>query len=578
MLTEEEKQLMVQAKKNGLTKEQALAQLSQSRGNISTPIEKTPLANKVTEFLGLGGATETFGKVLARQGIGTETPKEVTQEFVEKPTSGQVAGALGQTGSVVGGLAFGTPATLAGKMALGAGLGYAYDVGQDLIEKKGTGEVLTPDMGTVIGAALPVAFKGVEAGIGALKKPVSEGVEAVSQGVGQNIPESTTVQGVKQTATDIAERVPRFVSRVGEAVQEQGLKAERIRVSTPSVAQAIKVDLPESLIQTIPKADPVTKKAFKQVLDIAESPKVTLGQKSNPAIVGGELASKQYDVIEKQRKTIGDAIGEATKQLSKTEKINMQPAYSQLDNILSDQGIRPVYNAKGVELDFSKSNLAPKQRQVVKDLYALATEAGDNLSPYEIHKKDQLFSAIQREARADQVSDVLIDLPDGKKMDLFRAFRDVYSNELDNVSPEIKNLNRKYRNVVTLIDDIENSIFKTPNFNITKSTDQAEFAKVNLRRIFGEAQSSPVYEAIADEMDAISRQLGYADASPKEVAAFAQEIRDLYPETIPKTGFQGGIRGALSDIIGSVTEAGKVDVRDKQKALRALLEETSDAK
>ncbi len=411
-----------------------------------------------------------------------------------------------------------------------------------------------------------------------MKKPVSEGVEAVSQGVGQSVPESTTIQGVKQTATDIAERVPRFVSRVGETVQEQGLKAERIRVSTPSVAQAIKVNLPESLVQTIPKADPVTKKAFKQVLDIAESPKVTLGQKSNPAIVGGELASKQYDVIENQRKTIGSAIGEATKKLSKVGNIDMQPAYSQLDNILSDQGIRTVIDEKGVYLDFSKSNLAPKQRQVVKDLYSLATEAGDNLSPYEIHKKDQLFSAIQREARADQVADILVDLPDGNKMDLFRTFRDVYSSKLDDVSPEIKNLNKKYRNVVTLLDDIENSIFKTPNFNITKSTDQAEFAKVNLRRIFGEAQSSPVYEAIADEMDAISRQLGYADASPKEVAAFAQEIRDLYPETIPKTGFQGGIRGVLSDIIGSVSEAGKVDVRDQQKALRALLEETSDAK
>ena len=154
---------------------------------------------------------------------------------------------------------------------------------------------------------------------------------------------------------------------------------------------------------------------------------------------------------------------------------------------------------------------------------------------------------------------------------MFRAFRDVYSNELDNISPEIKDLNRKYRNVATLIDDIENSIFKTPNFEITKNTDQAEFAKVNLRRIFGESQSSPVYEAIADEMDTIAKQLGYNGASPKEVAAFAQEIRQLYPETIPKTGFQGGIGGVL-DVAAKALGAGKADTRDQQKALRALIE------
>lgn len=572
-LTTQDIELLKQAKAQGKTKEQALAALAVSKQATATDESSgKPLANKVTDFLGLGDATKVFGNVLARQGIGTDTPKEVTQEFIEKPTSGQVVGALAQTAAVAGGLAFGGPATLLGKAALGGGLGYAYDVGQDLVDKKTTKEVLTPGAATLIGAAAPA----VVAGVGALRKPATEAVEAVGESVSKILPESQTVQGTKQIASDLVERVPRFVGRVSEEVQEQAVKSQRIKSATPVVANALKVDLPESLIQAVPKADAPTKAAFKRVIDIAEAPKTKLAQKSNPAIVGGELASKQYDLIEQQRKTIGSAIGEATKKLSKTQPIDMRPAYNQLDNILEDQGVRVVYDTKGVRLDFSKSNLAPKQRTVVQDLYKLATEAGDTLSPYEVHKKDQLFSAIQREARAEQVADVLMELPDGKKIDMFRAFRDVYSGQLDELGPEIKKLNSQYRNVATLIDDIENSIFKTPDFEITKSTDPAEFAKVNLRRIFGEAQASPVYEAIADEMDTISRQLGYADASPKEVAAFAQEIRKLYPEKTPKAGFEGGIGGAI-DAVARVMGAGKVDVRDQQKALRALLEATEEA-
>lgn len=564
-------ELLKRAKAEGKTKEQALAALSQSRQNAAQPQALTkPTSNKITDFLGLGGATQTFGSLLARQGIGTNTPKEVTQEFVEKPTKGQVVGAALQTAAIPAGALITGGGSLAGQALAGAGVGYAYDVGQDLIDKKTATEVVTPGLGTVLGAGAPALVRGAGALIGATKPVANNTIQTASKA----IPESTTIQGAQQTATDIVERVPRFIGRVDKAIQEQAAKGQRIRTSSPEVAQAIKADLPEPLIQAIPNATPEAKAAFKKVLDIAEAPKTKLGQKSNPAIVGGELASKQYDVINKQRQTIGSAIGEATKKLSKDATIDMRPAYSQLDNLLTEQGITPIYGTKGVELDFSKSNLAPKQRQVVKDLYKLATEAGDNLSPYNVYKKDQLFSAIQREARADQVADVLIDLPDGKKTDLFRAFRDVYSNQLDELGPEIKDLNRKYRNIATLQDDIESSIFKTPNFEITKSTDPAEFAKVNLRRIFGEAQSSPVYEAIADEMDAISRQLGYTDASPKEVAAFAQEIRALYPESIPKTGFQGGISGAL-DIASKVLGAGKSDVRDQQKALRALLEATS---
>lgn len=599
MLTEQERKIAEFGKNNGKSRqevEQAILKYrseQETTQSTTTPVttENTaPITNKITNALGLGGATKTFGDVLARAGVGGQnegqrrvseltgmSQEQINKANIEAPTKGQVAGAVLQTAAIPAGFALTGGTSLLGQAATGAGIGYAYDIGQDLINKKSAQEVVTPGMGTLVGAAAPAVIKGASAGVGALKGKATQVASDVGNKVSEALPESSTIQGVKQTVSDVAERVPRFVGKVKDTVQEQAVKAERIRNAPPVVAQALKVDLPEQFIDPVLNADPATKQAFKRVLDVADTPKTTLGQKANPSIVAGDLATKQFDVIENQRKTIGDALNKATAQLSKTEPVQMKQAYNQLDSILSEQGITPVYGTRGVELDFSKSKLAPKQRQVIKDLYKLATEGGDTLTPTEIHRKDQLFSALQREARADQIEDILIDLPDGQKMSMFRAFRDVYANQLDTLSPEIKDLNRKYRNIMTLIEDVENSIFKTPDFNVTKSTDPAEFAKVNLRRIFGEAQSSPVYEAIADEMDAVSRQLGYADASPKEVAAFAQEIRALYPETIPKTGFQGGIRGAFSDIAGRVLEAGKADTTDQRKALRALIETSGQA-
>jgi hypothetical protein len=206
----------------------------------------------------------------------------------------------------------------------------------------------------------------------------------------------------------------------------------------------------------------------------------------------------------------------------------------------------------------------------------MARESGDVLTPTQVRDMDQLFSKLQRETRMEGVGDLRVDV-NGQNMSMFRVFRDIYANQLENLSPELRKLNSQYRNVVTLMDDIEDSIIKTPNFNVTKTTDPAEFAKVNLRRIFGEAQSSPAYEAIADEMDTIARQLGYADAKPKDIAAFAQEIRELYPESVPRTGFSGGIKSGIGELLQSVSQAGKADVIDQRKALMALLEATEEA-
>ena len=575
MFNDKEKEILEYAKTNGVSAfetKQALARYRQEQTNVSEPSQQPKsfmqkaegIGTKVANTLGLGGATKTFGNVIARS-----RATEENKQFIDKPTTGQVIGAGLQTAAIPAGALLTGGASVLGKVAVGAGLGYAYDVGQDLVDKKSAKEVATPGMGTVIGGALPVAFKGASLALGASKPLAQKTAQAISNTASKALPSNATTQGVKQVASDLAERVPRFVSRVQTGIEEASVKSASIKnAPTPQVRQALKVELPEKYINTVTKADDATRKAYKQVLDIAEEQPTSLGSKKNPTIVGGELASKQYDLIDAHKRKIGEGIGEQVKLLTKNKaRVDMRVSFSQIDDVLEQQGI--TIGAKN-KLVFT-GKYTPAERARIQELYTLSREGGSVMSPTKVRDIDQLFSKLQRETRMEGLSDLRVDV-NGESMSMFRIFRDIYGNQLENLSPELKRLNAQYRNISTLTDDIEDSIIKTPNFNITKSTDKAEFAKVNLRRIFGESQSSPVYEAIADEMDVIARKLGYKDATPKEVAAFAQELRELYPDTLPSAGFAGGIRSGVSGLVDTALSVGEANKTDQQKALRALIE------
>ena len=377
--------------------------------------------------------------------------------------------------------------------------------------------------------------------------------------------------GVVQIVSDIADRVPRAASRIKENIATASERSAKIKSSSPAIQSAMKSNLDERIINTIDSADDATRKAYRDVVDIAGEQSTKLGTKTQPTKVGGDLAAEQYSIIDKQKKSVGAKLGEETKKLSQNADIEMGDSYSIIDDTLSSQGIMPHYTKKGVKLDFSGSKYTPAERTKIQELYKLATEGGDKLSAKAIREKDQLFSKLKREANFEGVGNIIIDTQNGQRS-LFDVFRDVYSSKLDTLSPEIKSLNSQYRKLSNLTDDIESSIFKTPNFQVTKTVDPAEFAKVNLRRIFGESQSSPAYEAIADMMDATSRSLGYKGASPKVVSEFAQEMRKLFPDTIPSTGFSGGIKLGAGDIIEKVTSLGASNLTDKQKAIIELLE------
>ena len=425
--------------------------------------------------------------------------------------------------------------------------------------------------------AITVGAKKMEVVINKPFKVAGNRVGAFSKKVFQKTPAIPKIrekaQGIFQTGKEFVERAPRAFSKLKESVVEAGVRAEKIKISTPATQNAIKTNLDERIINTVGQADKATKQAYRDVLSIAEESPKTIGVKKQPTIVGGDLASKQYDFVIKQKKSVGKKMGDFANKLSKTEQVNMQDGFRKIDDILSNQGISPIYTKKGTKLDFTGSGYTPAERTKIQELYNLAIEGGDNISPRQILDKDKLFSKLKRQSNFEGIGDLMVGTPERDKS-LFSVFRDVYSKKLDAVSPTMRGLNKEYRILAQLMDDLEDSIFKTPNFNVTKSVDPAEFAKVNLRRIFGEAQSSPAFEAVADAMDIASRRLGYKGASPKAVAEFAQELRKLFPETIPKTGFTGGIRVGLGDLVETITKIGAPNIKDQQKALRMLLDES----
>jgi len=199
--------------------------------------QEQPMSNKFTNAVGLGGAVDTFGSLLARQGYGEQT-KAQGQEFVDEPTGAQVAGAVAQTASIPAGAVLTGGGSLAGQMAAGAGLGYLYDVGGDYAEGKVGAENFKPGAETIAGMLVPPVLRGAGASIKGIGTLLSKGAQSVPTQSIPQVPAGTvgevagTVSDVADTASDLAtplrraareyaiNRPSRLVQRAGEAMQE----------------------------------------------------------------------------------------------------------------------------------------------------------------------------------------------------------------------------------------------------------------------------------------------------------------------------------------------------------------------
>ena len=432
-------------------------------------------------------------------------------------------------------------------------------------------------------ASVGIVSLATEIGTAGLSKSVKEPIVRGFKSTLSKFPNIRPIQsrgpagatsGIGQTVTEFGERFPRAIKNVQENVAEAGVRAQRIAEATPPVKQAIKSGLNENVINKITTVadagDTKTLTDLRKMVDLAENP----SNRQRPSIIAGEASGSQAEKIINQKQAIGAQIGAKAKELSATQQINTSGYRKNLENILKDNDInitRSVNEAGNVEvkLGFGRSAYTPKEQTLIKDLFKQMSIAGDEVTPSVVYNKDRLFSKLQREARFEGLGNIIVDTPDGSK-NLFQAFRDVYSKTLDDISPEIKNLNREYAQLSSFVDQMERTIIKQPGY--VKSDNVAEFAKVNLKRILGESQSQAAFLEIADQMDDLARKLGYDGAKPTDLIEFAEDLKRIYPETIPKGGFAGGIRLGIGDVIEKVSNFGKPGVKDQQRALRELLD------
>jgi len=423
--------------------------------------------------------------------------------------------------------------------------------------------------GEVAGAAQQATkqtLRKVGSGIESVKGPTIEAAKKSTEAV-KAFPQSTPVQGLVQKSTDLAERIPRAAERAVESTRESAERAARIKAATPEVAQAIKSNLDDRVIQAVNTADEATRTAQKQMIELADSTKKTLGIAKRPEYVAGEAAASQYKILEKQRRAVGKEIEEATRAMSKTGSLDITEEIAKMQEVLSGEGIQ----FKKTGIDFRGSNLTRSQRTAVKELYELATEAGDTLTPFQVYKKDQLFSQLSREARFEKIGNVFVSTPEGPRS-IYSVFRDIFNTKLDTVSDEIREINGRYGEIKRLTDDIEKTIAKTGKLDATKNIDLAEVAQTRLRRLSSDAQSAAEYREIVKQMDAAARKYGYEGANPAALSDFAIALRDIYPTAVPKTSATAILgRPSLVSLLEKAMSAGAPDVRDQQKALKALL-------
>lgn len=399
------------------------------------------------------------------------------------------------------------------------------------------------------------------------KQTVRGAVDAVSDIKLPNVP--NVAPGLTQGAKDLAERVPRAISNVQEGIQDRALRAQRIADAPPAVRPAIKANVPDNTITLVTSSDAPTQRAMRQMLDVAES-----GERgARPSRVAGDAVARQYKIIDNKRKEVGKALEDAINDLPDAT-VDMRLAYKQLDDVLAENGIRVT---KDGALDFSQSSLPTQQRTAVQRLYGLTKEAGDTMDARMVHAKDRMFSAQKRtDMKTDMLDDIRINV-NGESKSIYDTFRDIYRNQLDNLDDgRIRAINKDYAILRNTLDEADNSIFKTSRTRGIELDPEAS-AMVNLRRLEGDALSTPYFQEVAKRLDSTSRVLGYEGAKPSDLITFAEDLRAIYPDTVPKAGFQGSIRTAIKpgllDIADKVVSAGAPGVKDQQKALRSMIDD-----
>jgi len=388
---------------------------------------------------------------------------------------------------------------------------------------------------------------------------------------------ATPMSGVLQTADELRKRPRRVIERIAEWNKAKAERSVRIKQSSPAVGKAIATNVEDRTINLVTRADTPTLADMRRMVDI-ENARGDVRSSS----VAGESFARQYEIFEQNGREVGRRIGEIVDSLP-NQKVDLTKDLIFIDDVLRANRIEFI-NGRLTPDSFVQTSYTPAQAKAIIELYE-QTQKGivdGALDAKTIHARDRMFATMEREVRQVQQLDTIMVNANGENTSIYRLFRNVFNEKLDVLDPELRSLNSQYRAFKQMDGDITDTILKTSKLNT--NIDPAASAAINLKRITGEAMSTPGFGKVASELDVIARELGYTGSNPSDLMRFSMELRKYYPENIPAGGFTGSIKagvdaskaiqgGFFRTAVEIVLKAGAPNVTDQQRAIRAMLDE-----
>lgn len=474
-------------------------------------------------------------------------------------------------GGAVGAGARGVIGRAAAEGAIGAGLNEA---GQQLSE--GDFDPMAFAQNVLAGGAFAGLFGTAGAGVNAIKRTFRG--PSLSDRISSTISPGNA-SGITQIARETLDRIPRAASRATENIEDAAARAAAISSApTPQAANALRNSVDTDIVSRITSAERNQAKILNDFAELASNP--NRGAKNVLEPLGNEVA-RAYDSVRGELRRIGSEIGDVANSIPKSGRVDTNSLYGRLDDTLKANGIEPVYGDGGVQLRFG-SGFTENDRRAIQGLYEEATRLGDNITPQDVYKLDRVFSRLKRETQIrENLSDIRFNVQQGEETvsrNAFDAFRDIFSQELERISPEIRNLNRQYAPLRTFVDEVDDTIFKAfPDDKSTLANEvtRGEFAPNSIRRAFSNAVSAPEYRATIQALERRARDLGWEGPDLLDTGDLIIRLQQQYfPDTRQITSLGGEIQSiplTLGGVAERVLNVGRVNQDDTRKALVELI-------
>jgi hypothetical protein len=262
---------------------------------------------------------------------------------------------------------------------------------------------------------------------------------------------------------------------------------------------------------------------------------------THPSDLVGKEMNRRISLLDQDRKTIGQALGEHVKGL-KTKDIGgieqvQQDVIKRLNEVPGLEGIKTKVGEDGkLELDFSDTAMSGSQTEGArKELQAIFDDMNGK-TPYQLHRQRQeLFEALGGKKAAQ------LQLTETQEQGM-DAVREGIADSLERISPDYKALNAEYRNIVTPLKEMRKFYKGTEG-----AAEDVLDAKAGLlaRRLTSNVASAPELRRILDEIGTQLAKRGHdvSDVDLNKLQDFYNALNRYY-DISKDTTFEGLIKSA----------------------------------